>query len=58
MQMEKKDVKLSLFIHDLIEYIGKELAKNCNDYMVFEIVNNTAYITIHKMKYLGKNLTM
>lgn len=31
---------------------------NCNDYMVFEIVNNTAYITIHKMKYLGKNLTM
>ena len=27
MQMEKKDVKLSLFIHDLIEYIGKELAK-------------------------------
>ena len=26
--------------------------------MVFEIVNNTAYITIHKIKYLGKNLTM
>lgn len=30
---------------------------NCNDYVAFEIVNYTAYITIHKMKYLGKNLT-
>ena len=31
---------------------------NCNDYVVFEIVNNTVCITIHKMKYLGKRLTM
>ena len=88
MQIEKEDIKLSLFTDDMIEYVGKELAKkkkkknfvmidyskfvrlkaniwksinilhNCNDYVVFEIVNNTVYITIHKMKYLGKSLTM
>ena len=27
MQIEKEDIKLSLFTDDMIEYVGKELAK-------------------------------
>ena len=40
MQMEKKDIKLSLFIHDLIEYIGKELAKKKKERKKDNFCNN------------------
>lgn len=48
MQMEKKDVKLSLFIHDLIEYIGKELAKKKKKErkITFVIINYRKFVRL------------